>query len=94
MIDFKGRMMEKVPVDDISLLYGKAPDELKIAVTNLLISTSHLCLTVGCDSDIALNWRANPSESIHMLLGIAATGKGEFGRLWLEELKSQMNQLS
>ena len=84
--------MEKVPVDDIMEVYGKLSEEKKVAVTNLMRSAFYVtvCAHNTEGNKITMNWQANQSMSIHLIMSTVVIGRNEYGRLWLDDLKSKL----
>jgi hypothetical protein len=88
--------MKTLPLDDIMEEYGKLPMEKRSAVTNLICSNNYVSV---CSQDeqgevISLDWQANAGLSIHLLIGVMTVGKNEYGRLWLEDLKNKLSQIT
>lgn len=89
-------MRTPIPLDDIMEEYGKLPVEKRSAVTNLICSDNYVsvCSHNKQAKDVSLDWQANSSMSIHLILGVILIGRNEYGRLWLEDLKNEIFQIT
>lgn len=89
-------MRASIPLDDIMEEYGKLPTEKRSAVTNLIYSNNYVSVSSSDEQggDISLDWQANAGLSIHLLVGVMIVGKNEYGRLWLEDLKNKLSQIT
>jgi hypothetical protein len=85
--------MEIIPPDDIAIYYGKLSEEQKSAVTNLTMAVSYISVTGREDGQVIMDWHAAQPMSIHLILGIIGTGRSEFGKLWLDELRNKISQI-
>ena len=85
--------MDIIPPDDISDYYGKLELPHKSSVTNLVMAKSYISVTSNEEGQVIMDWQAAQPMSMHLILGIIGTGRSEFGRLWLDELKSKISQM-
>jgi hypothetical protein len=76
--------------------YGKLSKDKRSAVTNLICSNNYVsvCSHGEHGKDISLDWEAGAGLSIHLLVGVMIVGKNEYGRLWLEDLKNKLSQIT
>ena len=88
--------MDVIPVDDIGLFYAELSNEQKSAVTNLIQAGAYILVTAHDPEGkrVIMDWHAAQPMSMHLILGILGTGRNEFGRLWLEELKNKLSQMA
>lgn len=88
--------MEYIPADDISIEYAKASEEKKSAVTNLLRGEAYLSVVAYDErgESVTLDWQAGQALSVRLVMGIIMTGRSEFGRIWLDDLKTKISQLT
>ena len=88
--------MDAIPTDDIMEKYGRLSREKQSAITNLMGSESYLLICAHDErgNEVSLDWQANQGMSIHLLMGIIMTGRSEYGRLWLENLKEKISQVA
>lgn len=87
--------MEAIPPDDIMEKYARLSHERQLATTNLMSSETYLvvCAHDEKGKDVSLDWQANQGMSIRLIMGVIMTGRSEFGRLWLEDLKKKISQV-
>lgn len=85
-------MVDFIPVDNIPMEYAICGDDKKVAVTNVIRSSSYISASMDSDGEATLTWKANPAISLHLILGIIQIGGKEYGDTWLSELKSKLSQ--
>ena len=91
--------MSRIPMDDISLVYGKADDTTKQVVSNILqsdgnfIGISHAGMGSQGNPLVNIDWKAGPQISIYYLLLAINIGKKRFGETWLKSLVDQLSQI-
>ncbi len=88
--------MKAIPPDDILEVYGKLSNDKKLAVTNLIHAGDYVavCARDKKGKNVTLDWQASQAMSIHLILGVIMTGRNEYGRLWLDGLKSKISQIA
>lgn len=93
MSDMDERDIQHIPIDDIEEAYAKAPVEVRGAITDLLGSGAHLCVTADSDGESVLcSWKSNPTTSIQFLVSVLLVGQREYGTQWLKELLRQLRR--
>jgi len=85
--------MDIIPPDDITLYYGELEESRKSAVTNLINAESYISVTGNESGQLMMDWQAAQPMSVHFILGIINTGRSEFGRIWLDELRNKIFQI-
>lgn len=88
--------MEITPLDDIMEVYGKLSKEKKSAVTNLMKSDTYIaaCAHDAKGKHVTLDWQGNQAMSIHLIMGMIITGRNEYGRIWLDDLKNKLSRMA
>jgi hypothetical protein len=86
--------VEIIPPDDIATEYGRLIPEQKSAVTNVVRAARLICASSRTpEGEVVLDWQAEQSTAIHFITGMIMTGRDQFGKLWLDELKNRLSQM-
>ncbi len=90
---------EPIPIDDIMEVYGKAPEDTKRAVTNLLLSGENYLSSAFAGTTpsnmtlVNIDWKANQNLSILMISLMISMGQRRFGEVWRNSLMHQLSQM-
>lgn len=87
-------MIEEIELGTIAIEYAALSSAKKKAVSYLIRSEKYVSGSSGKDGGVYLGWEANPFDSIRMISVMAQIGTKEYGKQWLEELKSRISQLA